>query len=618
MPRDRPLLLVVNHPNALVDALLVGWVVPRRVLITAKSTLFTNPIASRLLRWIGVLPLHRTSDAAGAGRALRSDAQSRHLSRRARRARAAAERADLSRRGIARRAVARAAQDRRRAHRAAGGSRPTPMTGRGRSASRSGHRADRTDVRAQGCSRARASSCRSVSRSRRRRLASHRPSVGGRGAHRRNRHATSRGDDNYREQRRRGAHRFASRPCSPRCSMHVPDVAHDWSVGFGAEATLARRIDELASATRSRPTPDCARAPTSSSERLEAVQHEAAQHGVLIEDVGISLAEQDAVCDSSCARGGCCSIGGPVALWGRDQPLAAVSRGARCRDAIGRERRGSGDADGARRRRTLRARQLSGADAGRRRSLVVRSIATALSREPADRRRHQFLLERADSSRRIVARGRISTSGETRAAAATGLGELDGAPRTMCSRSTRALEARDATRDAAVALRTALSARRREVGSAEVPVPGLSPHAGSRILERLELEASRRRCRSRRHTRAAARRSVETRCAMRPALPECRCSHRPPSMAWIIPSRRFSNSRNGGGAGIEARVTRAPGCRTTGRPRRRRRWPERRRAAVAHEQRAEVRIRLRDCVAVADQPVAVASDDDERIAVRPE
>src|SRR5215213_443603 len=66
IPRGNPLLLVVNHPNALVDALLVGWVVPRRVLITAKSTLFTNPLAAALLRYLGVLPLRRAKDEAQA------------------------------------------------------------------------------------------------------------------------------------------------------------------------------------------------------------------------------------------------------------------------------------------------------------------------------------------------------------------------------------------------------------------------------------------------------------------------------------------------------------------------------------------------------------------------
>lgn len=64
LPTRRPLLLAVNHPNALVDALLVGCVVPRRVVITAKSTLFTNPIGGALLRWVGVVPLRRAADEA--------------------------------------------------------------------------------------------------------------------------------------------------------------------------------------------------------------------------------------------------------------------------------------------------------------------------------------------------------------------------------------------------------------------------------------------------------------------------------------------------------------------------------------------------------------------------
>ena len=62
IPTGAPLLLVVNHPNALVDALVVGTVVPRRVLITAKATLFANPIAAALLRYLGVLPLRRAAD----------------------------------------------------------------------------------------------------------------------------------------------------------------------------------------------------------------------------------------------------------------------------------------------------------------------------------------------------------------------------------------------------------------------------------------------------------------------------------------------------------------------------------------------------------------------------
>lgn len=74
VPRDAtPLLLAVNHPNALVDALLVGWTLPRRITITAKATLFENRMLGWFLRTIGVVPLRRASDeqqrlaAAAAG-----------------------------------------------------------------------------------------------------------------------------------------------------------------------------------------------------------------------------------------------------------------------------------------------------------------------------------------------------------------------------------------------------------------------------------------------------------------------------------------------------------------------------------------------------------------------
>lgn len=57
-----PLLLAVNHPNALVDALVVGWRLPRRLTITAKATLFENPLLGWFLRIAGVVPLRRASD----------------------------------------------------------------------------------------------------------------------------------------------------------------------------------------------------------------------------------------------------------------------------------------------------------------------------------------------------------------------------------------------------------------------------------------------------------------------------------------------------------------------------------------------------------------------------
>ena len=66
LPRNAPLLLVCNHPNALVDAMLVAWAVPRRVVLTAKATLFQHRALAALLNWVGVVPLVRRSDIENA------------------------------------------------------------------------------------------------------------------------------------------------------------------------------------------------------------------------------------------------------------------------------------------------------------------------------------------------------------------------------------------------------------------------------------------------------------------------------------------------------------------------------------------------------------------------
>lgn len=67
VPRTGPLLVAVNHPNALVDVLVAGRAVPRRLMFTAKATLFENAVAAATLRWLGVVPLRRASDEAQRG-----------------------------------------------------------------------------------------------------------------------------------------------------------------------------------------------------------------------------------------------------------------------------------------------------------------------------------------------------------------------------------------------------------------------------------------------------------------------------------------------------------------------------------------------------------------------
>lgn len=62
IPANGPLLIAVNHRNALVDSLLVGWVLPRRITMTAKATLLDNPLVAVLFKILGVVPLRRASD----------------------------------------------------------------------------------------------------------------------------------------------------------------------------------------------------------------------------------------------------------------------------------------------------------------------------------------------------------------------------------------------------------------------------------------------------------------------------------------------------------------------------------------------------------------------------
>lgn len=62
IPASGPLLIAVNHQNALVDSLIVGWLVPRRIAMTAKATLADNPLIAILFRILHIVPLRRASD----------------------------------------------------------------------------------------------------------------------------------------------------------------------------------------------------------------------------------------------------------------------------------------------------------------------------------------------------------------------------------------------------------------------------------------------------------------------------------------------------------------------------------------------------------------------------
>lgn len=62
VPPRGPVLLCINHPNNLIDSLLVGAVLTRKVHYLATAALFRNPLLARFLTACGAIPVHRKQD----------------------------------------------------------------------------------------------------------------------------------------------------------------------------------------------------------------------------------------------------------------------------------------------------------------------------------------------------------------------------------------------------------------------------------------------------------------------------------------------------------------------------------------------------------------------------
>jgi len=62
VPPRGPVLLCINHPNNLIDSLLVGAVLSRKVHYLATAALFRNPLLARFLGACGAIPVYRQQD----------------------------------------------------------------------------------------------------------------------------------------------------------------------------------------------------------------------------------------------------------------------------------------------------------------------------------------------------------------------------------------------------------------------------------------------------------------------------------------------------------------------------------------------------------------------------
>lgn len=62
IPDDKPVIIVINHQNALMDALTVLSVIKRQPVFMARADIFKSPMAAKFLRWIKILPIYRIRD----------------------------------------------------------------------------------------------------------------------------------------------------------------------------------------------------------------------------------------------------------------------------------------------------------------------------------------------------------------------------------------------------------------------------------------------------------------------------------------------------------------------------------------------------------------------------
>ncbi len=62
VPGAGPVLLCINHPNNLIDSLLVGAVVERKVHYLATAALFRNALVGKFLKACGAIPVYRRQD----------------------------------------------------------------------------------------------------------------------------------------------------------------------------------------------------------------------------------------------------------------------------------------------------------------------------------------------------------------------------------------------------------------------------------------------------------------------------------------------------------------------------------------------------------------------------
>ena len=62
IPKDKPVILVANHQNALIDPLLIATHTQLKPYFLTRAAAFKNPLISKMLHFIRMLPVYRVRD----------------------------------------------------------------------------------------------------------------------------------------------------------------------------------------------------------------------------------------------------------------------------------------------------------------------------------------------------------------------------------------------------------------------------------------------------------------------------------------------------------------------------------------------------------------------------
>ncbi len=61
-PATGPVIITSNHPSSMMDVLIIGTMIPRRVHFLAMGALFNNRFLARVMRAFGAIPIYRVKD----------------------------------------------------------------------------------------------------------------------------------------------------------------------------------------------------------------------------------------------------------------------------------------------------------------------------------------------------------------------------------------------------------------------------------------------------------------------------------------------------------------------------------------------------------------------------